>query len=217
MAWLRYLRVLIVVLGWAAGVLGVAYAINGATQAPAWVRVPVTLAAAPDRASPVEVHVDGISVPDGWLTGPPPSGTRSYVAGQPTADSELTLAAWGSTRVEQLLARGRWLVGGLGVLVGALALAPLLGAIADGYPFAPGNARRLVVLAVTVAVAGVLAPLLPQIAGFLVLDRTGLAGPAFMATPSVELTPLLVGALILAVAAAFRAGERMADDVRGLV
>ena len=216
MAWLRYLRVLIVVLGWAAGVLGVAYAVNGATQAPAWVRVPVTLAATPDHAGPVEVHVDGISVPDGRLTGPPPSGASFSVAGQPTGDSALTLAAWGSTRVEQLLARGQWLVGGLGVLVGALALAPLLGSIADGYPFAPGNAR-LVVLAVTIAVAGVLAPLLPQIAGFLVLDRTGLAGPAFMATPSVELTPLLVGALILAVAAAFRAGERMADDVRGLV
>ena len=88
---------------------------------------------------------------------------------------------------------------------------------ADGYPFAPGNARRLVVLAVTIAVAGVLAPLLPQIAGFLVLDRTGLAGPAFLATPSVEVAPLLVGALVLAAAAAFRAGERMADDVRGLV
>ena len=216
MAWLRYLRVLIVVLGWAAGVLGVAYAVNGATQAPAWVRVPVTLAATPDHAGPVEVHVDGISVPDGRLTGPPPSGASFSVAGQPTVDSALTLAAWGSTRVEQLLARGQWLVGGLGVLVGALALAPLLGSIADGYPFAPGNAR-LVVLAVTIAVAGVLAPLLPQIAGFLVLDRTGLAGPAFLATPSVEVAPLLVGALVLAAAAAFRAGERMADDVRGLV
>lgn len=217
MAWLRYLRVLIIVLGWTAGVVGVAYAVNGATQAPATVRVPVTLAAAAEGVGPIQAHVDGVSVPDGWLTGTPPSGARVYVAGQPVADSELRLAAWGSTRVEQLLARGDWLVGGLGLLVGARAIDPLLGSIAEGRPFAPGNARRLVVLAGTVAVAGVLAPLLPQIAGFLVLDRTGLAGPAFMATPSVEPAPLLVGALVLAVAAAFRAGERMADDVRGLV
>jgi hypothetical protein len=93
----------------------------------------------------------------------------------------------------------------------------VLGSIAEGRPFARGNDRRLVVLAATVAVAGVLAPLLPQLAGLLVLDRTGLAGPRFMATPSVELAPLLVGVLILAAAAAFRAGERLADDVRGLV
>ena len=62
-----------------------------------------------------------------------------------------------------------------------------------------------------------MAPLLPQLAGLLVLDRTGLAGPQFADSVSPSFGSLLVGALVLAVAAAFRTGERMADDLTGLV
>ena len=219
MEWVQRLRRLVVVLGWVAAVWGVAYAVNAMTVAPATVKVPVTLASGENGSGSRvgQVEVTGVVVPDGWLAGAAPTGARVMGPGQQGPDGQLTLAAWGSTRLEQLLSRGDWLVGGLGILVGALALAPVLGSIAEGRPFVPGNARRLVVLAVTVAVAGVLAPLLPQVAGLLVLDRTGLAGSPFMTVPSVELVPLLDAAVILAVAAAFRAGERMADDVRGLV
>lgn len=216
MAWMRGLRVLVVTIGWVAGIVGVAYAVNGMTQAPAFVTVPVTVASAPDGGA-VHVQVDGVSVPRGWLSGGVPGGVRVHGSTAPGPDSELRLTAWGSTRAEQLLARGTWLVGGLAVLVGALALAPVLGSIAEGRPFASGNGRRLVVLAAAVAAGGVLAPLLPQVAGTLVLRRTGLAGAPFVTTPSLALEPVLAGAVVLAVAAAFRVGERMADDVRGLV
>lgn len=217
MTWMRGLRVLVVTIGWVAGIFGVAYAVNGMTQAPAFVTVPVTLASAPDGGGAVHVQVDGVSVPRGWLSGGVPGGVRVHGSTAPGPDSELRLTAWGSTRAEQLLARGNWLVGGLAVLVGALALAPVLGSIADGRPFASGNGRRLVALAAAVAAGGVLAPLLPQVAGTLVLRRTGLGGPTFVTTPSLALEPLLIGAVVLTVAAAFRAGERMTDDVRGLV
>ncbi|HEY3356215.1 MAG TPA: hypothetical protein VGQ83_23385 [Polyangia bacterium] len=217
MKWVGYLQVFLTMIGWAAGLFGVVYAVNGATQAPAFVTVPVTLAAVPERGGAVHVQVEGVSVREGWLTGAVPSGAWTTVGGQPGPDSQLRLTAWGSTRMEQLLARGSWLVGGLGVMVGAFALAPVLGSIAEGRPFAPGNARRVVVLGATVAIAGWLAQLLPQVAGALVLRRTGLAGPAFVSAPSGALEPLLVGAVILAVAAAFRAGERMADELAGLV
>ncbi len=212
MQWVWRLRKLVVVLGWVAAVGGVGYAANAVTQAHAFVKAPVSLTGSGSGWADVPVQVPGADVPGGWFAGARPTGLG---VGGP--DGGLTIVAWDSTRLEQLLSRGDWLVGGLGVLVGALALAPVLGAIAAGRPFQPANSRRLVVLGVTVAVAGVLAPLLPQLAGILVLRRTGLAGARFIDTASVEPTPLLVGALILALAAAFRSGARMADDVRGLV
>lgn len=216
MGWVRGLSGLVLTIGIVAGVWGVLYTVNGMTQAPATVTVPVTLAVPSDGSrAHVAVEVPGVTVPEGWFAGATPQGGR-VSAGTGGPDGDLMLAAWGSTRAEQALARGSWLVGGLGALVGALALAPVLGSIAAGRPFAPGNARRLVVLAATIAVAGVLAPLLPQVAGALVLARTGLAGPRF-AGPSLHVEPLLVAALVLAVAAAFRAGERLTDDVAGLV
>lgn len=217
MRWVWRLRKLVVVLGWVAAVWGVGYAANAVTQARAYVKAPVSLANSGSGWADVPVQVPGADVPGGWFAGARPTGLLVHSSAQGGPDGGLTIVAWDSTRLEQLLSRGDWLVGGLGVLVGALALAPVLGAIADGRPFQPANSRRLVVLGVTVAVAGVLAPLLPQIAGILVLHRTGLAGPRFMDLASVEPAPLLVGALILALAAAFRAGARMADDVRGLV
>ncbi|NMM17150.1 MAG: hypothetical protein HHJ14_08435, partial [Cellulomonas sp.] len=101
---------------------------------------------------------------------------------------------------------------------GAVALRPVLLSIAAGRPFAPGNARRITLVAATVAVVGVAAPLAPQIAGQLVLARTGLARTgAFVSTVAVSPEPLLVAALVLAVATAFRAGEAMSRDVDGLV
>ncbi len=217
MRWVQNLRLVVVLLGVAAGIFGTAYAVNAMTQAPAYVKVPVTVAdnePLSDGWADVAVDLPGVTVPSGWLAGARPAGSTF---GTPSPDSRLTLVAWDSTRLEQLLSRGDWLVGGLGVLAAALVLRPVLDSIAGGRPFAPGNSRRLVALAAIIAGVGAVAPLLPQVAGFLVLERTGLAGPRFMATPSFALTPILVGVLVLALAAAFRIGERMTDDVRGLV
>ena len=213
--WVATLASLLLLLGVASALWGTAYAINGMTQAPATVKVPVTLvAAAPGSGwGNVQLQVPGVEVPEGWIAGARPDGLLPS-----GTDGRVTVAAWGSTRVEQLLGRGDWLVRGIGLLVGALALRPVLLSISSGRPFARGNARRIVVVAGTVAVVGVVAPLLPQLAGELVLERTGLAATApFALAPALSLEPLLVAALVLVVAAAFRAGETMASDVDGLV
>ncbi|GAA3814818.1 hypothetical protein [Cellulomonas soli] len=204
----------LVVLGVLAAVWGVAYTVNAATQAPATVRVPVAVHEAENGGwGDVRVGLDGVQVPDGWLTGARPSGYYPS-----TVDSTLTLAAWGSTRTEQALSRADWLVTGLGLLAGTLLLQPVLLAVAAGEPFARGNARLLTVLAGVVAVTGTLAPLPPALASTLVLARTGLdANPALSASSGITPAPLLVAALVLVVAVAFRAGERLARDTEGLV
>ncbi len=222
MRWVHGLSTLVVWLGVLAGFWGVAYAVNGGTQPE--VRAPVTLVDDDHSGwgdQTIEIsgvdpgEVDGIGV---RFVGARPGGWVTAFAGMVTGpDGTVTVVAWGSSHVEGFLARGNFAVLGLGALVGALALAPVLRTIAEGRPFAPGNARRLTVLGVTVAVAGAVAPMLPAIAGFMVLERTGLAGPRFASETGPALTPILVGALVLALAAAFQIGERMTDDVRGLV
>lgn len=213
--WVGTLAGVLLALGVVAASFGVLYAVNGATQAGATVKVPVTLAG-PEHASgwgDVQVEVAGLDPGDAWLAGAPPQGVTAG-----TVDGRLTLAAWGSTRTEQVLARGETLLLGLGLLGGALALRPVLRSVAAGRPFAPGNARRIAVVAGVVGVVGFLAPLLPQLAGLGVLDRTGLADSgAFHTGLSYSLEPLGAAALVLVVALAFRTGEQLARDTDGLV
>lgn len=231
--WLPRLGALLLVVGVGAAVWGVAYAINGMTQAHGYVTVPVQVAG-PVGGRGGDVHVElrapgdddgGLaqaaaeaeSVLDrvgGWLaTAEPTDGLRG--AG---VDGELRLRVWDSTRLEQLLARGDTLVTGLGTLVVALLLRPLLRDVASGAPFARGNARRVQGVAAAVGLAGVAAPVLPQIAASLVLGRTGLTSTgAFVTGLTLDPAPLVVAAVVLAVAAAFREGERLTRDVEGLV
>ncbi|WP_448630797.1 hypothetical protein [Cellulomonas soli] len=118
----------------------------------------------------------------------------------------------GSTRAEQALSRADWLVNGIGLLVGTLVLQPLLLDVARGLPFARGNTRRLTILAGVVVVTGTIAPLLPVAAADLVLARTGLdENPVLSSSASLSPVPWLVGALVLVLAVAFRAGEQLMD------
>lgn len=202
-------------LGVVAAVVGVGYNVNGMTQARASVRVPVGVVPEVTADGPVTVQVglSGVEVDDGWLAPAPVPGVHSGAL-----EGELELVAWDSTRLEQALGRGDWLVGGLGLLAVAILLKPVLDAIARGTPFRPGNATRLVATAAAVAVVGVVAPLLPALAGGLVLARTGLAGTGRLAmTGGIDLPPLLVAAVLLALAGAFRRGEQLARDTEGLV
>ncbi|MFI2752164.1 hypothetical protein ACGIF2_01875 [Cellulomonas sp. P22] len=179
-------------LGWGAGVWGVLYAINGATQAPAAVRVPVTLLAAPGAPATGAVTA-AFTVPDGWLDG---SGSR------------LTLRLWGSSVPEQVLSRGDVLLGGLALLVLALAVGPVLRSIAAGDPFAVGNPRRLMVAAGAIVVGGAVAPFLPQIAAAQVIARAGLS--AHLApVHTFPLAPLVTAALVLVLVPVFRAGTAL--------
>ncbi len=212
--WIRVLARLILLTGVIGGIAGVSYAINALTIVPATVRAPVTLLAPEGEWPSVDLSIDGVQIEGGSITTLPPAALGTGDNG-----GQVTIAAWDSTHLEQILSRGDALVGGLAVLIGAILIYPVVLSIAAGTPFAVGNARCLSLLAGVIAVAGSLAPLLPQLAGIRVVERLGLADDGVFSTsaPQITLGPLLIAALVLAFAAAFRAGERLAADADGLV
>ena len=204
----RVIAVLLLVVGGVATVGGLGYAINGATQAPATVLVPVSLALekAELAGGPVPVEVAGVHLP---------GSTRLEAA-----DGGLMLVDnTGASRWTGFLARGDAALGGLAIGVCSLLLAPVLTSVAAGAPFRRGNAARLGATAGTIMVAGLVAPLLPQIAAMAVLDRLGLVAPGspFVVGLSLDLAPFGVAALVLVLAEAFRRGTQIADDTAGLV
>ena len=213
--WISALATIVVLIGVVSAIVGVSYAVNTLTFPPeaATVKVPVTFAVPEGSWDSVRLTVDGVDLDDGWITTIPPAGI-----GQGDRGGQVTIAAWGSTYLEQILSRGSWLVSGLAMLAGAILLHPVLLGIAAGTPFAGSSSRYLGALAVIVGVAGHLAPLLPQLAGFLVLDRLGLAESGiFLMSPHIDSEVLLVAALVGTVAVAFRSGEQLARDTDGLV
>ena len=198
----RGMSALIGLAGVVAAIAGPVYAINGATQAGAAVEVPVELRG----VDPLAGVAAGL--PDGVRLLSQDGGVLSQ------------LSAWDSTVVEQLLSRGDAAVLGLAVGVGAWLLGPVLGSIAAGRPFGAGNSRRLAWLAVVVAVAGSVGPLLPQFGALAVLERLDLVGPQspFVMGVTFSFVPVVVGGfLLLVLAEAFRQGERIDSDVEGLV
>ena len=199
-------------LGAIGAVFGVGYVVNGMTQAGGHVQVPVALLPVEPGASAAGLSVPGVRLESGWLLAPPLDGLTLG-----TIDGSVVLSAPDSTRLEHALARGDWLVGGLALLAVAVLLRPVLVQTSVGRPFAPGNARRLAVVALVVAGAGVLAPVLRAVGGILVLTRTGLVGGRLADAVALDPLPLLAGAVLLVLAAAFARGEQLARDSEGLV
>jgi hypothetical protein len=151
---------------------------------------------------------DVLRLPDAGL----PSGVSLQV--DPAA---VSLSAWDSTLVEQALARAGYVVLGLGCLIVALLLRPVLTGLERGDPFSPGSARRISLVAVTVAVVALAVPTLNATAAAEVIRRLGLEPDTVTWHWSLDLAPLLVACLVLAVAESFRRGEQLRDDVAGLV
>ncbi|MEO3810208.1 hypothetical protein ABGB17_14500 [Sphaerisporangium sp. B11E5] len=192
----RFIRLLAAVTLWTgivAAVWGVAYAINGATQAPAEVTVPVSLVG---FADPEQVY-RGVRLPD-EATLRPASGVAHLVA-------------QGSTIPEQLLARGDVAVTGLCLGAGALLVHGLFLSVLYGEPFRSGNAGRIAGLAGLVAVSGV-GGTLPHVSTSLVLARLRL-DPSHQAEMPIPFAHIAVALLLLVLAEAFRQGGRL---VRGL-
>lgn len=201
---------LLLLVGVVAAVGGVAYAVNGATQAPGTVSVPVGIEPpewpGTGRSGPVYVEVDGVELPERTLLR--------------TVDGGLVLVdANGVSRWIGFLARGDAALGGLAVGLCAVLLAPVVRSIAVGEPFRRGNAARIGGTAGTVLLAGMVAPLLPQLAGLAVLDGLGLgrADDPFVLGFGFDLAPVAFSALLFVVAEAFRRGTQIADDAVGLV
>jgi hypothetical protein len=221
---IRFLAGLVLFLGLGASLAGVAYAINGATQAQA--DVEVTVKARTTHGLTVSASAQGDSKSQVPLAHQPGDKIRLGISGikgghRLEADKDsLQLRSWGSTVAEQLLSRGDSAILGLSVGGGALLLRRLLLSIAEGEPFRQGNAARIAGIAALTLGGSIGAAVTPGLAGGLVLGRIGLdsADSPVVATPfSFPQTPLLVALLLLALAEAFRRGTELAQDVDGLV
>ncbi|MFI9592842.1 hypothetical protein [Nonomuraea sp. NPDC052265] len=184
-----FVRLVLYVLRFAgavAGVWGVAYAVNGATQAEGVMTVRVV--PRPEVAD--RLGLSGVRLPGGVSPG----------------GGELSLRVWDSTAAEQVLTRADVMVGGLCALVAARLLGGLLTSVFEGEPYRRGNAARVAWLAVLALVSGA-AQALPGLAVGAVLDRTGVSGtfgPAF----GLSWVPFAGAAFLLALALALRAGRR---------
>jgi hypothetical protein len=223
----RFLAMIALLVAVAAPIGGMAYAINGATQARADVRVRVQvtdraalqipLGPTPDRERPVPLQQQGGALPGTIRLDLPNArnaGTRLEAPLQ-----TVTLRAWDSTVPEQLLSRADATVLWLCVGLGAWLLRRLLLSIADANPFQPGNARRIAGIAALVVVVGIASQLFPAMAGALVLDRIGLGpgSPVASLRAAIDLSPILVALVLLALAEAFRRGSELARDAEGLI
>lgn len=214
---------------------GVAYAINGATQAHAEVAVSVMVR---DKTKLILPLAAGTG-PDSGATSVPLKQPESGVGDEANAQTlvlsipgqlertrleagvdAVTLKAADSTWLEQFLARSHFAVLGLCAAVGAAFLLRLLTSIGEGRPFQAGNGARIAGIAGLVAIGLLAVDILPVVAANLVLDRVGLNGsdsPVFTQT-ELSLVSLVTSiTLLLALAEAFRQGNRLVRDVDGLV
>ncbi|RYV51354.1 DUF2975 domain-containing protein [Pengzhenrongella frigida] len=203
----RAIAGLLLVAGLVAAVGGVGYAINGATQAPESVTVPISIETADGVVrGPVPVNADGVVVPDG--------------ARLQAAEGGLQLVAeGGASRWTGFLARGDAALIGLAFGACALLLVPVVNAVAAGDPFRPGNAARIGWTGAIVGVVGMVAPALPNLAALAVysgFDAAEGANP-FAVVFGFGLAPIGIAALIFVLAEAFRRGTQISADTAGLV
>jgi hypothetical protein len=227
---IRALAGTVLAVGVAAGIWGVAYDINGATQAEAFVVVGVH--ARPGAVLRVSGKTSAgasatVLVADGaeptWpfnLTIPGiPAETGASSATLDGHGDTLTLRSWGSTVPEQLLSRGGLVVVGLCMGVGAIWLRRVLISIAEGRPFQSGNAARIAGIGGLLALASLANDIIPVFGSHLVLQRLGLTGPASPVFAAVfpSFGPLLLVPFLLVLAEAFRRGTELTREVEGLV
>ncbi|WP_431782380.1 DUF2975 domain-containing protein [Streptomyces chumphonensis] len=108
------------------------------------------------------------------------------------------------------------IAGGLVLALVLVLLLRMARGLRDGDVFAPENARRLIVIAVTVVVAGAFGPLL----------EAGTTALLLRGTPAADLVPfsyefsfayLLLAFLVAALAEVFRRGAGLRADTEGLV
>jgi hypothetical protein len=223
----RFLAGLLFAIAVAVPLAGIAYLVNGATQAKGDVSVQVQTRALNRLSIPLTVGKDDDTVSPLHQTTPDTGVVLFGLPGVKDTMLEakagtLTMQSWDSTVLEQLTARGGTAVSALCVGGGAFLLRTLMLSTAAGHPFQHGNAARIAGVAGLIAVAAVASAVLPYVSAELVFHRIGLstAGSAVAPPPLLPgSTPvhLLVALLVLALAGAFRRGRELARDVDGLV
>jgi hypothetical protein len=163
--------------------------------------VPVTLA---DPDAVRDLHLPGL--PDGTEVHMNAGSAHLFVESLPAGLRLLTAA--GTSTAALAVAAGAWL------------LFLVLRSVRESRPFDRRNPGRLVGVAAAVVLGGVVAPALDTGVAAIVLDRVGLAGPdspLSLVLLDLSFAPLLIAAVVLAAADAFRRGAALADDAEGLV
>lgn len=120
----------------------------------------------------------------------------------------------------RVLAATPTLVAGIVTVVGAFVLRRVLAEVAAGRPFAARNPRRIGMLAGLALIAALLPGVIASGATVAVLDHLDVAGPDApfgFTILEVSAGPLVVAAVLGVVAHVFRYGQRLVDDVAGLV
>ena len=151
-------------------------------------------------------------------------GLPEGVALAPTSEEGLTVDAVANPDVsDEVPPAGLRLLGALGTSVWGLALALiafLLGRIVftvgRGDPFNPANPVRFIAMSLTVIIGSLAADTLNWLAASAFYDHYSLQ-PPLEVVAYYSWTPILLGALVLILAEAFRSGRHLARDTEGLV
>lgn len=210
---------------------GATHAVTAATS-PYIASAPVAIGpAAPGFSIGVLPCVEGWPMPDG-STCMPAAAADEWPGGEGLPVSQpdtFSTGAAGMSWTTGLLASADLWVGLLAAGAAALVLVPTLRSTAAGRPFARHNDHRLLIAASVVATGWLLATVGPYAAAHQVIfflettpyqvSSLPITLPHGWLVPSLHVTwwPALVVALLAVLAAATRAGARLADDSDGLV
>jgi hypothetical protein len=161
----------------------------------------------PLMATTRRVQLDAVtSLPGNDVSGP--------VVLRGTDHAELVFAT--PDLVERLLIALPGVAGNLLLVMILAVLLRIARTFRDGDFFVPGNAPRLLAVAVAVALSGLLVPLLDMITTNLLTSGTA-AQNSVRTVVEFDVNVVLLGILVAAVSVAFRSGSRLRDDTDGLV
>ncbi|MCC2307815.1 hypothetical protein [Cellulomonas chengniuliangii] len=217
------------VIAWLAVAVGVLLGIMS-LDGPLTGAVPVRLTtAAPASQDVVLPCVEGWSLDGGSCAPAAPSAQWHGGAALPVRNAGGMVAEAHALGAVSLLAASPLWVGLIAGGGAGLALIPVLRATADGRPFARGNARGLAVASALALMGGALATAGPMLAAPSVIASIEAmtihsANGAFdmpdgWIEPALQIVwwPVVVAALLAALAAVTHRGARLAADVEGLV
>lgn len=207
------LAVVLVVAGMAASGVGLVRWLEPLSDLEGGVSVPVQVMASDGVGADLQLLVEMEPYDDVRVSGIPTGGLphtdhRTYPLGVVMLDVP------DASTSEKLLSRADAMLRGIALLVAALALRPVLGAVAAGRPSSRRDSRRVQVVALCVVVGCYVAPLLPWLASASVLTRLDDAH-GLSATPVHHLEVFVVAALVVLVGAVMGAGTREPREVTG--
>ncbi|WP_309133445.1 hypothetical protein [Cellulomonas sp.] len=198
----RVLAPALVVVGVVAAVVGLAHWLEPTRDPLGEVAVPMHLRHSEGIGADLRLEIGLVPYSQVRVSGVPTGGLPDRDHRTEPLGVVVVHAPDASSR-EQLLSRADLLVRGVAVLVAAVALRPVLLAIAHAHAFRPAHRRRLWVVAGCVVAGGYVAPLLPWGASASVLARLeGAYGLSVSPTHHVE--AVVVAALVVLVGAALR-------------